>query len=79
MKEPHYFLLIGVCLLKMQKAVSLKHFKCFLRHNFECLIETFHYQSVYNHGKPQCEVSVFEIPFSILLQVSYESGRGLFQ
>ena len=71
-----YFLLIGVSLLNMWKTVSLKHF---LRQNFECLIETFHYQSVYNHGKSQCEVSDFEIPFLILLQRSYESQRGLLQ
>ena len=74
-----YFLLTGACLLNMQKTVSLKYFRFFLRHNFECLIETFHYQSVYNQGKPQCKVSVFEIPFLILLQQSYESRRGLFQ
>ena len=63
-----YFLLIGACYLKMRKTVFLKHFSFFfLKHNFECLIKTFHYQSVYNHGKPQCEVSVFEFPFLILL------------
>ena len=38
----------------MQRTVSLKHSKFFLRHNLKCLIETFHYQSVHNHGKPQC-------------------------
>ena len=53
-------------LVKYGIIVSLKHFTFFVRQNFECLIETFHYQSAYNHGKPQCEVSVFEIPFLIL-------------
>ena len=44
----------------------------FLRKNFECLIKTLHYQNVYNHHKPRW-VSVFESPFLILLQTSYES------
>ena len=73
------YLLIGTCLLNMQKTVSLKHFIFFLRHNFQCLIKTFHYQSVYNHGKPQCDVSIFEILFSIPLQSPYESRKSLFQ
>ena len=42
-------------------------------------IKTIHYQSVYNHGMPQCDILVFEIPFLILLQQSYEIQRGLFQ
>ena len=75
-----YFLLIGACLLYVQKPVSLNHFRFFSKAQcHSSLIKTIHYQSVYNHAMPQCDILVFEIPFLILLQQSYEIQRGLFQ
>ena len=80
--------LVSTDILSFSKSMPVKNVKTvfksisdfFLKHNFEGLIKTFHYhQSVENHGTPQGEVSVFEIPFLIPLQLSYESQGGLFQ
>ena len=61
-----YFFLIGACLLNMQKQFHESILDFFLWYNFECM-------SIYNHGKPQCEVSVIQGRYLILLQLSYES------
>ena len=50
----------------MQKQFHESILDFFLWYNFECM-------SVYNHGKPQCEVSVIQGRYLILLQLSYES------
>ena len=51
-------------LVKNAKNIFFKHFMIFfLRHNFECLIKTFHYQSVFNRDEPQYEVYVLKSYF----------------
>ena len=48
-------------LVKNVRSIFVKGFQIFFpKHSFEILIKTFHYDNVYNHGKSQYEVSVFE-------------------
>ena len=63
----------------MKRTVSLKNSDFFLKHNFECLLKRFNYQSVYNHGKPECEVSVFEIPFIFCYKYHMKNGEACFK